>query len=97
MVLPVTTTVCSCTEAPPHGLSLSGAFHFVVPLAVSRQYSARSPSFSWSRKAEQTRTRSPARLTGASTCQTFSPCCHSLRGLARGNWSSLGEIGRAHV
>src|SRR5688500_4578842 len=95
MVLPLTTTVLPSTDGPPHGLSLSGVRQTTLPVLASRQYRARSPTFSLSRNAEATRTLSPARATGASTCHLSCPCCQTRAGSARGSWSSLG--GTANV
>src|SRR5947208_2674526 len=90
MVLPLTTTSLPWTDGPPHGLRPSGARHFTLPVAPSRRYRARSPTFSLSRKAVATRTASPLTATGASTCHFLAPCCHSLTGAGLGSWSSDG-------
>src|SRR5262245_33327705 len=92
MLLPPITTVSPCTDAPLHGLYCRAARHCSLPVAASRQYSARSPVFSLSRYDDATRTRSPTTLTGASTCHFVSPCCQCLTGDTLGSWSSLGGM-----
>src|SRR5947207_11557807 len=94
MLLPVTITVSPETEAPPQGLSLSGLRQSVSPLAADKHMIERSPTFSLSRKAEQTSTLSPTTLTAASTCHLSLPCCQRRVGLARGSWSSLGGMAK---
>src|SRR5438105_15893791 len=90
MVLPETTTVSPSTDGPPHGLSLSGARQRMSPVLASRQKSARSPTCSLSRYAEQASTRSPTTLIGASTCHLVLPCCQSCLTSALRACSSVG-------
>src|SRR5437588_12464388 len=95
MVLPLITTVSPETEGPPQGFTFSGACQRIAPVSLSRQKSARSPSFSLSRYAEATSTRLPATATGASTCHLPSPCCQTRRGEGLGSWSSLGGTAKS--
>src|SRR3954466_11431287 len=95
MVLPLTTTVLPETDGPPQGLTFSGVCHLTSPVLASRQYSERSPTFSLSRKAEATKTRSPATATGASTCHLPLPCCQTVTGAGFGSWSSFGGTAKS--
>src|SRR5487761_1707160 len=90
MVLPLTTTRSPDRDGPPQGLADSGVRHSIAPVLELRQKRARSPTFSLSRKAEATRTRSPATAIGASTCHLSLPCCQSSSGVGLGKSSSLG-------
>src|SRR5438132_12292583 len=90
MLLPPTTTNSPATDGPPHGLSGIGAFHTSEPSLADRQYTARSPTCSLSRKAVPTSTLSPTTATGASTCHFSLPACHASTGAGLGSISSVG-------
>src|SRR5262245_48493761 len=97
MELPETTMVAPRTDGPPQGLILSGTRQTTSPVLASRQKRARSPTPSLSRNAEQTSTRSPTTLIGASTCHLSLPCCQSSLGSAWASWSSDGGNAKGSV